>query len=301
MRFLKDWLSYWRGERRGITVLAALLLLLLVLPPIYRSCTKQAPNSSEIELFERYAATLTEAAPQYDNVQERNAAQNRSRYTQNLFPFDPNTISPDSLVLLGFSPKQANAIAAYREHGGHFRTAADFFKLNIITQRQKDALQSYVSIAAQPQRNGYPQRDTTPRFTPRTYAMVDINLADTAQLRTLPGIGAYFAQKIVERRDLLGGYVQATQLLEIKNFGEERLQRIAPRIVINTASVRRFALDSASLLIMRRHPYIGAYAARGIVQMARRNARPATLSELVKNNILTPQQAEQLSNYVQEK
>ncbi|MDR3296907.1 MAG: helix-hairpin-helix domain-containing protein [Prevotellaceae bacterium] len=298
MRFLKDWLSFWRGERRGIVVLAALLLALLVVPPIYRSCTQRAPNDSEIELFERYAATLTEAAPRYDNVQERSATQDRSSYAQNLFPFDPNTIPLDSLLLLGFSTKQASAIVAYRERGGRFRTAADFFKLNVITQRQKDALQSYVSIAAQPQRSDYPHRDTAPRFTPRTYAVVDLNVADTAQLRTLPGIGAYFAQKIVEQRDLLGGYVQAAQLLEIKNFGEERLQRIASRIVIDTALVRHFALDSASLLIMRRHPYIGAYAARGIVQMARRNARPATLDELVQNNIITPQQAEQLSYYV---
>jgi len=81
-------------------------------------------------------------------------------------------------------------------------------------------------------------------------------------------------------------------------FNPGRLQRIASRIVIDTALVRHFALDSASLLIMRRHPYIGAYAARGIVQMARRNARPATLDELVQNNIITPQQAEQLSYYV---
>ena len=50
-----------------------------------------------------------------------------------LFEFDPNTISLDSLQMLGFSYKQALTVIHYREKGGRFRKKEDFSKVEFLT------------------------------------------------------------------------------------------------------------------------------------------------------------------------
>jgi DNA uptake protein ComE-like DNA-binding protein len=309
-RFLKDWMAFSKGERRGTLVLGALLLLLLLAPPIYRYFLRPKPAESDLAQLRQYAAQLNAAAqPQFDQLAESAVEKPPQQRERKTFRFDPNTISADSLELLGFSPKQAAAIARYRDRGGRFRTATDFLKLGVITDKQKERLAAYVDVAPLPPKD-FPQKDSAPRFGAATAAAtaaaaaaaqpVELNAADTALLCTLPGIGKYFAQKIVEYREQLGGYTSTAQLLEIKNFGDERMQRLAGRVSVDTSAAQKFTLSEESLELMRRHPYLGAYAARGIVQYAKRKGSPATLDELLKNNLITSLQAEKVKRYVKE-
>ncbi|MDR3189255.1 MAG: helix-hairpin-helix domain-containing protein [Prevotellaceae bacterium] len=301
-RFLKDWLDFSKGERRGVLFLGALLLLLLLAPPVYRACFRPKLADSDISLLRQHADRLNEAAQsQFEQLEESALDKKSQRPKSQTFKFDPNTISTDSLTLLGFSPKQAAAIARYRERGGRFRTAADFLKLGVITEKQKQRLQPYINIAPAAAKSA-PHADTLRRATEKTEAaapqLVELNAADTALLCTLPGIGKYFAQKIVEYREQLGGYTSAEQLLEIKNFGSERMQRLASRVSVDTSLVRKLTLSEENLELMRRHPYLGAYAARGIAQYAKRKGSVPTLDELIKNNLITSLQAEKLKAYV---
>jgi DNA uptake protein ComE-like DNA-binding protein len=301
-RFLKDWLDFSKGERRGILALCALLLLLLLAPPVYRACVRPKLTDSDISQLREYANRLNEAAQaQFDALQESALEKKPQQRESKIFRFDPNTISTDSLTLLGFSPKQAAAIARYRERGGRFRTAADFLKLGVVTEKQKKRLQSSIDITP-PAAKTFPKTDSVRRVKEKTEMAtaqpVELNAADTALLCSLPGIGAYFAQKIVEYREQLGGYTSAEQLLEIKNFGRERMQRLAGRVSVDTSMVQKFALSEESLELMRRHPYLGAYAARGVAQYAKRKGSAATLNELVANNLVTSLQAEKLKAYV---
>jgi len=50
--------------------------------------------------------------------------------------------------------------------------------------------------------------------------------------------------------------------------------------------------------VLKQHPYIGAYAARGIVHFRKvSGANACTVDALVKNNVLKPEQAEKLRAY----
>ncbi|MDR3329180.1 MAG: helix-hairpin-helix domain-containing protein, partial [Prevotellaceae bacterium] len=297
-------MTFSRGERRGLLLLSLLLLLLLIAPPAYRLFVPPQVADADVGLLQRYVEMLGEAVqPQYEQLYESAGfPRDKAKSKAQTFTFDPNTISLDSLVLLGFSEKQAAAIARYRERGGQFRSPADFFKLNIITDKQKERLSAYVDIAARapkafPKRDSAFRRDSTRWVAAAAKPVVELNAADTALLRTLPGIGAYFAQKIVSYRQQLGGYVTVEQLLEINNFGQERLQRLTDRVSIDASAVQKFELSAENVDALRRHPYIGAYAARGIAQFSKRKGSPATLDELLSNNLLTSQQAAQLSPY----
>ena len=62
------------------------------------------------------------------------------------FRFNPNTISADSLQLLGFSAKQAQSIIKYRVKGGKFRYREDFSRLYVVDSAVYAALEEYIVL-----------------------------------------------------------------------------------------------------------------------------------------------------------
>lgn len=62
---------------------------------------------------------------------------------------------------------------------------------------------------------------------------VILNLASSAELERLPGVGTKRAQKIVALREKLKGFKKATQLLRIKGIGVRSLRKMLPELVLN--------------------------------------------------------------------
>lgn len=166
------------------------------------------------------------------------------------FPFDPNTISVEDLQRLGFSQKQAESIDAYRQKGGRFRRAEDFSRSYVVADSVYRRLEPYINIPK-----------------------VDINKADSAAFDALPGIGPWFASKIVDYRNQLGGYSCAEQLMEIYNFSEDKYAALSDLIEC-TPPADSFALWDLPADSLRLHPHVRNYAtARGIVFYREHNPR----------------------------
>ena len=267
-----------------------------------------------------------------------------------LFQFDPNTICPDSLCLLGFSRKQAESIVKYRDKGGKFRKKSDFAKMYVVSEEKYAELEPYIFVSehktpappsaqrrdsAQPRNSARQQASAQPRNSARQQAsaqprksaqqrksaqrpasadrlahrimadslrvplMVDINAADSASLTRLYGIGGYYARKIIEYRERLGNFYSVAQLMEIPGIDSVRFGGFARNITADPGSVRCFSLDTAGKYFLMRHPYVGAYAARGILLMREKfGAGACTMENLVKERILSPQMAEKLWHYI---
>ena len=85
---------------------------------------------------------------------------------------------------------------------------------------------------------------------------VNLNSTDTTELKSLPGIGSFFARNIVEYREKLGGYVEVNQLLEVYAFDSARLETITPYINIDSISLRKINVNIDDFKTILRHPYI---------------------------------------------
>lgn len=98
---------------------------------------------------------------------------------------------------------------------------------------------------------------------------IDLNAADTTELKKIPGIGSYFAMSIVRYRDRLGGYVSTDQLFEV----DDRLPSDIDSwfFVTDTFHVRKLPVNSATLSELRAHPYMNFYKAREIIEYRRQN------------------------------
>jgi DNA uptake protein ComE-like DNA-binding protein len=187
------------------------------------------------------------------------------------FPFDPNTISISDLQRLGFSLRQAEAIDNYRKKGGRFRRKEDFAKSYVVDDTVYSRLEPYISI---------------PRL--------DINAADSAEFEALPGIGPYFASRMVSYRSRLGGYSYLEQLLDINHFDEEKLKSLSDLITVGAC--KPYPLWTAPADSLSVHPYIGRQAARGVVLFRENNPKSEwTVKALAKAGVITQEAAGKLS------
>ena len=85
---------------------------------------------------------------------------------------------------------------------------------------------------------------------------INLNSADTTKLKSLPGIGSFFARNIVEYREKLGGFIEKEQLLEVYAFDSTRLATIKDNIVIDSIELRKVKVNSDDFKTILRHPYI---------------------------------------------
>lgn len=206
-----------------------------------------------------------------------------------LFAFDPNTADSTALLRLGLSRWQVRNIIRYRAAGGVYRKKEDFARLYGLTVKQYRELEPYIIISNdyQPAATLFPDRrdehrDSTfiPRYPEKLAEgeTIDLATADTAQLQRVPGIGPYFARRIADYRQRLGGYVSISQLSEIEGFPQEALPFFM--LCNGGETVEKLNVNSLSLNELKQHPYINFYQARAILNYRRQNGPIADIDEL---------------------
>lgn len=122
-----------------------------------------------------------------------------------------------------------------------------------------------------------------------------LNTADTTALKTVPGIGSYFARKIVEYGERLGGYVSVDQLDEIEDFPLDAKRYL----VVENPSPRKLNVNRLSLNDLRRHPYLNFYQARAITDYRRLHGPLKSLQDLRLSKDFPSEVIERLLPYVE--
>ena len=222
-----------------------------------------------------------------------------------LFPFDPNTADSTQLLRLGLAPWQVRNIYKYRAAGGIYRQPRDFARLYGLTAGQYRRLEPYIRISDdyRPAAEAYPAeprpayvRDTTRyplKLKPGQH--VALNTADTALLKRVPGIGSGFARAIVRYRERLGGFYSTAQLMEIGNFPQSAL----PYFTADPSLCRKLNVNRLTLSQLRRHPYIGFYQAKTIIDHRRLHGPLRSLDDLRLYKDFPPETIERLRHYIE--
>lgn len=229
------------------------------------------------------------------------------------FAFDPNTADSTQLLRLGLNPWQVRSIYRYRAKGGVFRQPSDFARVYGLTVKQYRELEPYISIGsdyrpaaelvAAQGTNGSELRPSvavardTIKYPVKLRPSQHIcpNASDTSALKRVPGIGSYFARRIVAYRDRLGGYASVDQLREIEGLPTEALSYFR----IDRQQVNKLNVNKLTLAQLRRHPYISYYQARDIVDYRRLRGPITSLSQLSLLRDFTPEDIARLAPYVE--
>ncbi|MEG1543227.1 MAG: helix-hairpin-helix domain-containing protein [Tannerellaceae bacterium] len=103
-------------------------------------------------------------------------------------------------------------------------------------------------------------RDVSPRYTrAEKYSagtVLELNAADTTELKKVPGIGTAFANRIVKFRKLLGGFYTVEQLREVYGMDEERYQALLPWFRVDASLIKKLTVNQLPADSLRKHPYL---------------------------------------------
>ncbi len=262
------------SERRGIIVLCFILVLAVVvvwLLPNDRGGQSGNPNARSGSANRYYAQPEREVET---------------------FPFDPNTADSTTLLRLGLPPGMVRGIYKYRSMGYTYSEPSDFSRVPGMTNEMWERLEPYIQIdrrfqRVQPapygksrMRSAYASpssshssspsaslpaetrsRDTV-RFPVKLQPgyTVELNTSDTSALKKIPGVGSYYARKIVDYRKRLGGFADFSQLEEIDGIPEG----IEQYLTLNAASIKKIDVNHATKNQLVRHPYLRVYRASAI-------------------------------------
>lgn len=283
-----------RSDRR--VLLTFLLVAVLLLSLLFVTGGMEEDDAATAVAEQTDAAGPLQSEEQRDMMKESKntppisiSSHQADAFRAERFPFDPNTADSVQLRRLGLQPWQVRSIYKYRAAGGIYRTKIDFARTYGLTQKEYRELEPYIQISAdyQPAALLVRQHEQAGREHGRDTLLfprklvpgqtIDLTVADTSQLKTVPGIGSHFARKIVDYRERLGGYASLHQLDEIEGFPlqSKRFLRLD-----SPATVCRLNLNRLSVSELRRHPYLNYYQARAIVDYRRTHGLLTGLSDL---------------------
>lgn len=297
-------------ERMGTMVLMAVLVLLIAVPPLLRRYAPRRTVSAveQMNIAEFFGGLEPKPAEAIERPTRLDLEEVGPSRAPLAFTFDPNTISADSLLLLGLSAKQASAIVRYRVAGGQFRSPNDLAKLRAIDERTRQRLQPLVRL---PATAGTTRAHSTAASAPSDQqaarpahsistpiATLELNTADTAALRQLRGIGPTLSQRIVEHRARLGGFRSIEQLAEVRGIKPDLIDRLRSQLSIDTALIRRIDLNTATLDQLRQHPYLTLHEAKGIIYYRSTMGRFSQPADLLRHKLVEPERYSKLRHYI---
>ena len=296
----KDFFYYSKSERRAVYVLSLLISLLLV-----GICLM--PESKGFQDM-KVAQTDTVALKEFERELQTDKERSRRKYTKPvveetpvpLFSFDPNLADSIELSRLGLPANVVRNILKYRQKGGRFMTVSSFARVYGLTEEKFKELEPYIQLSETPVRKSKSidtvtvNREVEKRvFKYPEGTLVDVNKADTAELKKVPGIGSGIARTIVAYRNRLGGFYSLEQLKEIEYMTPSLMKWFK----LEESNLRPLKINEASLEQLRAHPYVSFYQAKVIVEHRKKKGQLKSLSQLALYEEFTEKDLERLSAY----
>lgn len=299
---------------KPLVILLALLLLAATAYIYFSSDGASQDDASvltdkeKIRLAEFEMQIRKDSADFADRYKDRYASHAHHRnggyeeYATERFPFDPNTADSVTFLRLGLKPWQAHNALQYRRHGGRWRKPEAFLKLYGLSAQQGSELLPYIRIQKNAEEALWEEqrrrRDSLRATYPQKYApgtTIPLNTADTTALKRIPGIGSYYAGKIVRYRERLGGFVSRQQLREIEGLPDG----IEAWFSIEDApSPVKLRINRADFKTLVRHPYLSYEQVKVILDYIRLRGPLKSLDELRLSKEFTGKDFERLRPYV---
>lgn len=221
--------------------------------------------------------------------------------------FDPNTV--DSLMLIGFGLKawKVKNFLHYRAAGKVFRSAEEMGKTYGWTEEDVERVRGYVRVGKEYEKKDVKKWETREKMEGsedrqaytsnkfQTLTKVDVNTADTALLRRVPGIGGKISEAIVTYRKKLGGFYSVEQLRELKIVSPELLEWFE---VSSSPDIQRLNINKASFQALNSHPYISYEQTKALLQYIRLYGKVKDEQALLETGLFTKEEVERLKPYL---
>ncbi|MDX9929748.1 MAG: helix-hairpin-helix domain-containing protein [Bacteroidales bacterium] len=128
--------------------------------------------------------------------------------------------------------------------------------------------------------------------------ILNLNVCDSADLEKLPGIGPVLSARIIKYGNLLGGYADTRQLLEVYGLRVDVFERISGMVSADTSGLRRIRINTDDYRDILRHPYLDSEHVTAIVRYRERAGSISSWEEMVENNLIPVEKRDFLRHYI---
>lgn len=285
----KDFFGFNKKERIGILSLSALLILFILgyfflpgfLPP-----AQQISDKEFKEQVDQFIENREKEQKKWEAMQKEKLARQRKndiRQTKELTPFafNPNNLPKEKWKALGFEDRQIEIIKNYEKSGGKFRKKSDLGRIYGIDEKEYQQLAPYIQIPEKKTqiKQAHTNRDDSPGKSGKVL-IVELNSADSSELIKIYGIGPVFSSRIVKFRDILGGFYDKHQLMEVYGLDSAKYQQIKNHFTLDTSKIKKIKLNTASFKELLAHPYLDYYLVKEITDYRETHGPFSTLGEL---------------------
>lgn len=222
---------------------------------------------------------------------EKYSKKKEERYSVPQSAFDPNEYVLSDWVKLGLSEKQANVVIRFTQHGIY--SNEELKKIFVISDELFRLIKDSTYYPSRPQKIDV----FGPSVTRRNEKLVQLNVATHDELIELNGIGDYYAKKIIEYREKLGGFHSQEQLLELWKFTPEKLAKITDQLVVS-GDLQKININQASYEELVKHPYVSSKVANSIVKMRAQRDGYKNLEDLLDSKLIDRELFNKLEPYI---
>ena len=127
---------------------------------------------------------------------------------------------------------------------------------------------------------------------------IDINTANEYEWQQLNGIGPYFAKRIVNFRDALGGFHSIDQISETYGFPDSVFNKIQPFLKKSDFS-KKIAINQVSRDELARHPYISRKKSSILINYRSNHGPLTSVEDLYRIKIFDSTEILRLTPYLE--
>ncbi len=183
----------------------------------------------------------------------------------------PNQMDSIEWRSLGLKPYVCRNILRYRKAGGIFNNPGDLKKIYYI---DTNIINKYIN-----QFDFEKHNPTIKEQSSQAIQKVDINNADTSELKQLKGIGSVLSRRIIKYRKLLGGFTHTQQLLEVYGIDKEILIKNDSNLICS-GHLKKVNLNNATKDSLQYHPYFRGKVASWIINYREQHGSFTDLEEI---------------------
>ena len=209
--------------------------------------------------------------------EERDESSDAVEKRDTLFRFDPNTVTYDELLLLGFDKRTAVGIVKYRTAGKVFGIAEEFALCYGVSDSMFARVRPYIYIGneyATKPRESVKERKAdaietkrTPRFSPRPFEKFMIDTVGVDYLRLI-GFSTRQAEALIEYRNRGKGIFSMNELRDCYVVSEEMADSLEHFIILSVRDpfAGLIEINSADSATLRKVRGIGAKTVVAVMQ-----------------------------------
>jgi len=275
-----------KRNRRGLFLLLLLGILVAYMPRILIGYA----GEEELEISFEEIVRLEEEIKEHQAIKK--VKKKKIREEKFLTPkqaFNPNDYSKKDWMKLGLYEKQAAVVCRFSQRG--LSSNEDLENIFVLPKELFNKIKDSTF---------YPElKQEKPVFEKKVIESVELNSVTREALIDLPGIGAFYADKIISYRENLGGYVSIEQLREIWKFEEYvHLEHLEQFLTVDSRIIERLDLNNSTFEQLKNHPYISYSVANSIVKMRKAHGDYYDLEELLESKLIDRELFEKIRTYL---